>query len=269
MDFNNNRSHLTPTEIEIVQRGVEYAAAVYSPGLDAFPDGAVEMPVGSLRAVLTAVGGSHALAIRGSTNARNWTRFNLLFRPDYDDYQGFKVGFHRGFLRGARFIKGQLDELFMQGAIERKSIHLCGHSLGGAIAEILSILLRLDGWTILSCVTAGAPRIFNQQGAQLYEVLALHRSLFRLVHDSDVVANLPPAEVGAWHPYSELSPGRSGALIFSDQGELYGTGASIWGAVSISATRVSKILGLVADSIDDHAMAHYLKAAKSLRSDIP
>ena len=62
-------------------------------------------------------------------------------------------------------------------------IYVTGHSLGGAIAEITKIKLREY---IKFCITFGAPRVCTMN-----KDLDLKESIFRFVHESDIVPALP------------------------------------------------------------------------------
>ncbi|CAK0782345.1 hypothetical protein CVIRNUC_005640 [Coccomyxa viridis] len=77
-----------------------------------------------------------------------------------------------------------------------KAVYLCGHSLGGGLVSMLSLILptRLPGFEarIGGIFTFGAPRIGDAESARISSAL-YHGRFFRYMHASDMVCSLPPA----------------------------------------------------------------------------
>ncbi len=119
------------------------------------------------------------------------------------DADGFQVPFeegkgavHRGFYGAAKkandFATKYLDKFYAG-----QKILICGHSLGGAIALILSQMLRSkpEGYNIL-LHTYGAPRAGDATFVQAAESLAHHR----MVNHNDPVPSVPA-------PWMKTKPG--------------------------------------------------------------
>jgi hypothetical protein len=109
-----------------------------------------------------------------------------------------EINMHQGFSQAALRI---LDEIKPQ--LDRKRpIDIVGHSLGGAVAVSLGMLLDHEGYRVGVIHTYGQPKVTDRDGSQHFA----HLSVTRVVTDKDVVPLVPPAakdEVGAtgvyWH----------------------------------------------------------------------
>ena len=53
---------------------------------------------------------------------------------------------------------------------------ITGHSLGGAIAVILMMFLKEDGYQLEKCITFGQPKVTDKKGAQMCQDLPLIRN---------------------------------------------------------------------------------------------
>ena len=98
---------------------------------------------------------------------------------------------HLGFLETARALHDDLRPLLD----ERAQITLSGHSMGGAVATILALALKAEGFDVASLVTFGAPRLTDDAGGALaMDVLGRGASSTRLVrvaNESDPFPSLP------------------------------------------------------------------------------
>ena len=84
-------------------------------------------------------------------------------------------------------------------------IRVTGHSLGGATAVIVLMLLQEDGLKLGQAITFGQPKVTNRDGARKYGTLPL----LRVVNAKDPVPFLPPIEVfalSAEGPYQHFGP---------------------------------------------------------------
>jgi hypothetical protein len=84
-------------------------------------------------------------------------------------------------------------------------IRISGHSLGGAAAVIVLMLLQEDGYKLGQAMTFGQPKVTNRDGARKYGSLPL----LRFVNAKDPVPSLPPLEVFAVldeGPYRHFGP---------------------------------------------------------------
>eukprot|EP00667_Euglena_gracilis_P013020 EG_transcript_13396 len=112
--------------------------------------------------------GTQWLSIRGSTSA-------LDFAEDLDTvfvfHKGLGMRLHRGFLARSVDTMHYLRQLLDPA----KPVRLTGHSLGGAVAPIVALLLQKRGFNITDIVTFGAPKFTNLQGTEKVNKLPLMR----------------------------------------------------------------------------------------------
>mmetsp|Transcript_14048 Transcript_14048/g.14149 ORF Transcript_14048/g.14149 Transcript_14048/m.14149 type:complete len:512 (+) Transcript_14048:56-1591(+) len=85
-------------------------------------------------------------------------------------------------------------------ADEYKCLLLCGHSLGGGIASLLSAELRYDYPATfdkypLKLVTFGCPRVFDKETAQVIDQKGLNYRHVRFLNDADIITMLPLAKL--------------------------------------------------------------------------
>lgn len=104
------------------------------------------------------------------------------------------VTIHQGFFEQYRAIQEPLFTAIETMLKDRGdvSISICGHSLGGALAQIAAAHIRLHPsfkTHPISCITFGAPRVGNNKFCSWYES-CIDTSL-RIVHWYDPVPNLP------------------------------------------------------------------------------
>jgi hypothetical protein len=117
-----------------------------------------------------------------------------------------QVGVHGGFWKAytnlkARMLVG-LDKAFsMSGA---RAIIVTGHSLGGAMAELAAIDLKLNVYTskIYATYTQGTPRSGNAAFASLFNTQIA--ASFREIHQADCVPHLPPKVLAFAHGPTEV-----------------------------------------------------------------
>lgn len=85
-----------------------------------------------------------------------------------------------------------------------KTILVTGHSLGGAMAELAAIDLKLNVYPSMkyATYTQGCPRVGNPAFATLYDQMI--DASFREVHQADCVPHLPPKLLGFSHAPMEI-----------------------------------------------------------------
>lgn len=151
--------------------------------------------------------------------------------PTEPDHACYNCTVHQGFLQSwltAR--KLVLPELIsLREEYPDYPIHLVGHSLGGAVACLAALELKVAlGWDNLVVTTYGEPRVGNYHLARFIDqVFGLdghenleHRSYRRVTHNNDPVPLLPPEEWG-YAPHSgeiyitkeSLSPSESDVRV--------------------------------------------------------
>lgn len=176
------------------------------------------------------------VAFRGTSDIMDvLTDVNLLQTPLEQGYNGQKSDdprkVHSGFFASARAISRRVKELLVSataGTPGEWSLLITGHSLGGALAQLMSTELvgnvdvsrgfkekedaslfgmaarfinqakqaspfsqELPKWGSVSLYTYGAPRVGNSEFARFFEELFAGREAFRVVNDRDIVPRLP------------------------------------------------------------------------------
>ena len=125
----------------------------------------------------------HILAVRGTSNVENVV-VDAAFVLVPDKLSGIDI--HQGFLLSARDIYQQVrDKLNPQ-----YKINTIGHSLGGAAALILAMMLDAQGYDVGEVITFGQPKVTNISGSRKFK----HLDIKRLVTPKDMVPLMPPLD---------------------------------------------------------------------------
>lgn len=127
---------------------------------------------------------SMIIAVRGTSNLEN-ALIDLNYTLQEDNHTGIYL--HTGFLQSAanlyREIKPKIGDDY--------TVHLTGHSLGGAVALILAMHLYVDGYQVGDVVTFGQPKVTNRSGASKFKDL----NVVRIVTEHDLVPIVPPFDI--------------------------------------------------------------------------
>lgn len=113
----------------------------------------------------------------------------LSFWSKYDDDLQCRV--HLGFGNHAQHLLKDILPLLAPPLDKRATIEISGHSLGGAVAFLLAIKLKLLGYNVVKLTTVGAPR-FVYQDARPRLLKLLPKDTLRIECDLDIVPFLPP-----------------------------------------------------------------------------
>tara|TARA_R110001606_G_scaffold380569_2_gene541165 strand:+ start:5979 stop:6848 length:870 start_codon:yes stop_codon:yes gene_type:complete len=125
--------------------------------------------------------GVQTIAIRGTANLENvMLNLNVSLLPDAK----LDIMLHQGFASAAKAVYKDVKPYLEAG----KSVQTTGHSLGGAIAVILAMYLKMDDYPLTSVVTFGQPKVTNVTGAERFAGLPLTR----VVTLQDIVPLVPP-----------------------------------------------------------------------------
>lgn len=182
------------------------------------------------------------IAVRGSANSTNFSEdFDIAVRED----RKANIPVHSGFDLAARAIYDDVRPYLKTGY----KTHLTGHSLGGAVAAILTIYMIEDGTEVVRVVTFGQPRFTTADGVKRLSFLPLAR----VVDENDIVPMVPPATAihPAFGPYEHVGPevilleGRNIVYLPSHDANRISLG-EFWRSVSFA-------------NLDDHKMEKYLK----------
>lgn len=132
---------------------------------------------------------TQTIAIRGTANKKNiWQDANVLLVED--DHLGVRL--HRGFrddtLKVYQDLKVHLKKDYQ--------IRVTGHSLGGAIALILTNYLYRDGYDMQRLVTFGQPKVTDDKSDHHYrQTNPDYRRITRVAYYKDPIALVPPTGV--------------------------------------------------------------------------
>jgi hypothetical protein len=107
----------------------------------------------------------------------------------YDEELHCRV--HRGFSNHANRLLHDILPLLAPPSDHRATIEVSGHSLGGAVAMLLAMKLKLRGYNVIKVTTVAAPRFCTQEGVTKLTAL-LPPDTLRIEDDCDVVPLLPP-----------------------------------------------------------------------------
>ncbi len=131
-------------------------------------------------------GRERVISIRGTKTLKNM-QTNMDSTLIYDARLGFRV--HKGYLEIATVITQELlnmkrkREAFLQ-EVEDITLSVTGHSMGGSVAIIVSMLLLDSYIKVQSCVTFGAPKFVDDMASN---VLLESLNLIQVEHSKDPV----------------------------------------------------------------------------------
>ena len=170
----NGTKENLPIGIEILTEMAEYCERIYDEGKEIGEDEFAYNVVQDR--------GVTIISIRGTDNGKN-VLTDLDARPFRDRKLGVQI--HRGFRDAAEKLKNDIIE---NVALE-ETIILTGHSLGGAIAQILGLWFEDDAYEV-QIYTFGSPSVMIEQ---MWE-----DGHFRVYLENDPVPFLPPFPYVHW-----------------------------------------------------------------------
>jgi predicted lipase len=126
------------------------------------------------------------VAVRGTANLKN-----VAEDAEYAKVEALDLGIpvHEGFVIDARAVWSFARPLLRPGLETR----VTGHSLGGALAVLLAMRLRVDGQPLGRVITFGQPKVTTELGVARFRDLPL----LRVVNHDDPVPLLPWETPGA------------------------------------------------------------------------
>ena len=199
---------------------------------------------------------SHYVSIRGTANSHNAIQDINFFK---DKSKRLGINLHTGFHRTAEIIADDL----LSRLEEDYKVCVTGHSLGGAVAVIVTWYLDYADFNIGECVTFGQPKVTDSHGIRTMRDKIKHT---RVVNETDVVALVPPTGTHR-HRYAH-----SGKLIkLLDDGKFchlqepdslnFGVN-SFW----LFAARESFSFYEIGKELPDHFMTSYIENMKQCSS---
>ena len=170
----NGTKENLPVDVSILIEMAKYCEAIYDDGK--------EIEDNEFAYNLVQDRGVTIISIRGTNNGRN-VLTDLDARPFQDRKLGVQV--HRGFRDAAEKLR---DEIISNHALE-ETIILTGHSLGGAIAQIIGLWLEDDAYEV-QIYSFGSPSVMTEQ--------LWTDGHFRVYLENDPVPFLPPFPYVHW-----------------------------------------------------------------------
>lgn len=151
------------------------------------------------------VGHRQIISIRGTeTKLVKSVLTDAQYTKQFDPKLGIYV--HTGFGKA-------LQELYDSVSLKLDTSYatrITGHSLGGALAVLLTYYLTVDGYKMERTVTFGQPKVTNRDGVEKFRKV----SLLRVINSRDPVAYVPPLSYVTTlnSPYQHAG----GALVLQD-----------------------------------------------------
>ncbi|NES83362.1 MAG: lipase family protein [Moorea sp. SIO2B7] len=188
------------------------------------------------------------------TRESSWCQNEMLPVTENNKSNKICIDLHTGFHKAAEDV---YEAIFPHLKKDYKT-RLTGHSLGGAIAVILMILLKEKGYHIEKCITFGQPKVTDTKGAQTCKDLPL----IRVINDEDLVPLLPPSTIltilqgGYEHFGSEITL-QKGKYTYTQEHKGKGNHEhGFWANLFEAVAR--KHITESTDNIEDHNLNLYL-----------
>lgn len=164
------------------------------------------------------------VAFRGSSNMHNWME-NIQIEQ-ITPYTNQSLAVEKGFYKAYSYIKTILFESLDTLATKYRTniLLITGHSLGSAMSILFAYDLIKTDYELKYVYNFGSPRVGNQA---FIEDFNKHVSAFRVVHNNDIVASVPPQAFN----YAHISQG----ICYNEQNSQY----IYCGDVSCSLTNCS------------------------------
>lgn len=197
--------------------------------------------------------GDLLIAFRGTQDAKDWITDAKFRRTSWD---GGSV--HRGFAAAYNSVSEQIRKALTDAAVNGGGISrlwLTGHSLGGALATLCALDMRMDGYYVDGVYTFGSPRVGDSNFATYYNYLLRDRT-FRITNGNDVVTRLPAFLAGYKHVGQEVFWDQFGEVRLNPKwwskipGDIWGFAAEL--NLTFPPATLMKIF-------NDHPMTGYLK----------
>lgn len=157
------------------------------------------------------------ITFRGSESFQDWvTNFSVV--TDSGPFNNTQV--HEGF-QDALFpvIMDLTEEVVKQSG----PLLITGHSLGGALATILTAMYLERNRRVASLYTFGSPRVGNESFRRQFNERSQHRA-YRVVNGNDLVPHVPPEPL-----FSHVGQ----LIIFDEKGKRREADLSLWERLQI------------------------------------
>ena len=186
------------------------------------------------------------ITVRGTDNLRN-IRQDVEYIPSRNPKLGIFV--HSGFDKATYPIFQDLEPKLNKSY----TTVVTGHSLGAAIATLLMMYLKEEGYVLGPSINFGQPKVTNHAGAQKYHNLPL----LRVADENDLVPMVPPEDfLDSMHgAYEHIGP-----ELMLLEGEFY----TYQTHHQVEKDKVHSFWDNLGDeSVSAHFMKHYLQNIQS------
>lgn len=167
----------------------------------------------------------------------------------------FRGSVHRGFMRSVDFICEELKATIQTFQKNNQKLFFCGHSQGGALANLAAAQALEEGMNLHQVYTFGQPRAGNLLFAGLFNK-KFKAQYFRVVNHGDIITRVPTRKSDYSH---------CGTFIFLDQeGELHTNSAywkSFWDDLGLS---IFHLLDMAIDKVEEHETGAYITKLAAL-----
>ncbi|MGI0483987.1 lipase family protein [Pantanalinema rosaneae CENA516] len=152
------------------------------------------------------------LAFRGTERSalKDWmTNIDVAQIPDF----GGNV--HRGFTLALYSVLHQIQSTLTRFRDNHQPLFITGHSLGGALATLATVILEEMNYSVQATYTFGSPRVGDRSFSQAFDQKFWFRT-FRFVNHNDVVTRVAPRQFGRFD-YDHVGQ----CLYFDAAGQLH------------------------------------------------
>jgi hypothetical protein len=166
---------------------------------------------------------------------------------------------HAGFYNALHYIYDEILD-YIQANLKDRKLLITGHSLGGALAALAGIQLKVDRDIEISGIyTFGEPKVGDDKFAHNFEIL-LGKKLFRFVNNNDIVPRVPFSipHIFKYVQIGQIKYFDSDGILNDDINRMDSTWETFEGSF-VNKTE------LIARGKKDHAMVKYLKLLDNAR----
>jgi hypothetical protein len=191
------------------------------------------------------------VVFRGSSSKLNWMADFEATKRKYETYPECECDVHHGFYDATKNLKQQTIN-YVKEIIEvtgYKNLIITGHSLGAAIAQLIS--MELFAVNVQNQIyNFGQPRIGDEKYAKF--VNHIMEDFARFTHNKDMIPHTPPKDMGYMHSCIEIFEDKYGILNDCSSSEC-------------EDSKCSDQYRLSQTNIDDHMvyLGHYLDCGNS------
>jgi triacylglycerol lipase len=195
------------------------------------------------------------ITVRGTAGQQNFSEdLNITVRTD----RQADIPVHAGFDLAARAVYSDAKSYLKRSY----KTYVTGHSLGGAVAALVTIYAIEDGFRVERVITFGQPKFTTAAGVQ-----RLRFPLIRVIDENDLVPMLPPATATdpQYGPYEHVGPevillqGRRYVYLPAHDANRIGIG-EFWRSIGIADLpdhKMDRYVNRIADKINGAAEVTY------------